>query len=359
MDKKSEEFLFKYLNNASPVGYEARGQQIWLEYLQPFIDDQLTDTYGNAVGIINPGSAHKVAIAAHADEISWRVGHITDKGYMYVTTNGGADHEIAPSMRTRIHVGEETIPAVFGWPAIHTRRDRDEKERIKPKIETIVLDCGCHSKTEVEEMGIHVGCVVTPEADLMELNRPYLVGRALDNRIGGFMIAEVAKRLHERAIQLPFGLYIVNTVQEEVGLKGASMSAHRIKPDLAIVTDVTHDTQSPHYKKIKEGDIACGQGPVLSYAPSVHNNVRDMLIKVAEESKIPFQRLASSNRTSTDADAFAYAGTGIATALISLPLKYMHTTVEMVHKQDIAQVIELFCQFLAQLDPKHSFSYFK
>lgn len=357
MDKKSREFLYEYLNNASPVGYETKGQQLWLEYLQPYINDKLTDTYGNAVGIINPGATYKVAIAAHADEISWRVGHITEKGYIYVTANGSVDYEIAPSMRVRIHVGQEKIPAVFGWPAIHTRKD--QKEPIKPKIETIVLDCGGHSREEVEAIGIHVGCVVTPEADLMELNQLYLVGRALDNRIGGFMIAEVARRLHERAAQLPFGLYIINTVQEEIGLKGASMSAHRIKPDLVIVTDVTHDTQSPHYKKIKEGDIACGKGPVISYAPSVQNNVRDMLITVAQQGEIPLQRLAASRSTSTDADAFAYAGTGIATALISLPLKYMHTTVEMVHKQDIEQVIELFYQFLNQLDPNYNFSYFK
>lgn len=360
MDNESKEFLFKYLNNASPVGYEAKGQQIWLAYLQPYINTKLTDMYGNAVGIINPDAPYKVVIAAHADEISWRISHINDKGYIYVTTNGGVDYEIAPSMRVRIHAGDNTVPAIFGWPAIHTRRDQEKEEKIKPKIETVVLDCGCHSKEEVEEMGIHVGCVVTPEADLMEFNKSYLVGRALDNRIGGFMIAEVTRRLHERKVKLPFGLYIVNTVQEEVGLKGAAMSARRLQPDLAIVTDVTHDTQSPHYNKIKEGDIACGKGPVLSYAASVQNNVRDMLVKVAQQSKMPFQRQAGTSRgTSTDTDAFAYADTGIASALISLPLKYMHTTVEMVHKEDVEQITELFYQFLTQLDPNHSFSYFQ
>lgn len=357
MDKKSEAFLFEYLNNTSPVSYETRGQQLWLAYLRPYIDDELTDTYGTAVGIINPGAAYKVAIAAHADEISWYVNYITKEGYIYVIRNGGSDYEIAPSMRARIHIGEKTIPAVFGWPAIHVRRD--EKKPVRPKIETIVLDCGCHSDKEVEALGVHVGCVVTFEADLMELNQQYLVGRALDNRIGGFMIAEVTKRLYERKAQLPFSLYVVNAVQEEIGLRGASMIAHRLKPNLAIVTDVTHDTQSPHYNKIKQGDIACGKGPVLTYAPPVQNSVRDMLIEVAQQNKIPFQRLASSRHTSTDTDAFAYAGAGIAAALISLPLKYMHTTVETVHKQDIEQTIELFYQFLVQLDPQYNFSYFK
>ena len=125
MDNKSKEFLFKYLNNASPVGYEAKGQQIWLAYLQPYINTKLTDMYGNAVGIINPDAPYKVVIAAHADEISWRISHINDKGYIYVTTNGGVDYEIAPSMRVRIIAGDNAVPAIFGWPAIHTLRDHE------------------------------------------------------------------------------------------------------------------------------------------------------------------------------------------------------------------------------------------
>lgn len=355
MDKQSEAFLHTYLNNTSPVSYETNGQKLWLNYLRPYINDTYTDTYGTAVGIINPEATYKVAIEAHADEISWYVNYITKEGYIYVIRNGGSDYEITPSMRAHIHVGQQTVPAVFGWPAVHVR---DKKKPIKPDIETIVLDCGCHSDEEVKDLGIHVGCVVTFDANLMELNQGYLVGRALDNRIGGFMIAEVAKRLHERKAQLPFKLYVINAVQEEIGLRGASMIAHRLQPHLAVVTDVTHDTQSPQYNKIKQGDIACKKGPVLTYAPAVQNRVRDMLMDVATQNQIPFQRLASSRYTGTDTDAFAYAGAGIPSALISLPLKYMHTTVEMVHKQDIEQTIELFYQFLTQLQPEHDFSYF-
>jgi putative aminopeptidase FrvX len=356
MDQHSEKFLFDYLNTNSPTGYETPGQKRWLEYLRPYIADTLTDTYGSAVGIINPQADYKVVIEAHADEISWYVNYITKEGLIYVIRNGGSDYEIAPSMRAKIHVGGQTIPAVFGWPAIHTRKDETPT---KTNIETIVLDCGCNSHEEVAALGIHVGCVVTFDADLMILNKQYVVGRALDNRIGGFMIAEVARRLHERKVKLPFGLYIVNAVQEEVGLRGASMMAYQLKPNLAIVTDVTHDTQTPHYNKIKQGDIACGKGPVLSYAPAVQNNVLKMLIEVAQKNNISFQRQASSRSTGTDTDAFAYSGSGIASGLISLPLKYMHTTVEMVHKQDIEKVIELFCHFLVQLKPQHDFSYFK
>jgi tetrahedral aminopeptidase len=357
MHKESESFLFEYLNNTSPTGYETAGQKIWLDYLNPYIDDCLKDIYGTVVGIVNPEAPYKVVIEAHADEISWFVNYITKEGYIYVIRNGGSDYQIAPSQRAKIHTERGTIPAVFGWPAIHVRKGEDKAPQLD--VEKIVLDCGCSSAEEVETLGIHVGSVVTFDADLITLNQDFLVGRGIDNRIGGFMIAEVARRLYENKQRLPFGLYIVNAVQEEVGLHGAAMIAHRLRPDLAIVTDVTHDTQSPLYSKIKEGDIACNKGPVLSHAPAVQHNVLKMLIEVAKNNKIPFQRQASSGYTGTDTDAFAYSSAGVASGLVSLPLKYMHTTVEMAHKKDIEHVIALMYQFLVQLDPQHSFSYFK
>ena len=356
-EKESESFLFEYLNNTSPTGYETDGQKIWLSYLDPYIDDRLTDTYGTAVGIINPQASYKVVIAAHADEVSWFVNYITQDGYIYVIRNGGSDYQIAPSQRAKVHTEKGAIAAVFGWPAIHVREDKEKTSR--PDVEKIILDCGCNSAEEIESLGIHVGSVVTFDADLAILNQNFLVGRGLDNRIGGFIIAEVVRRIHERKQKLPFGLYIVNAVQEEVGLNGAAMIAHRLKPDLAIVTDVTHDTQSPLYNKIKEGDIACSKGPVLSYAPPVQRNVLKMLIEVAKNHEIPFQRQASSGRTGTDADAFAYTSVGVASGLISLPLKYMHTTVEMAHRKDIEHIIALMYSFLLQLNPEHSFDYFE
>ena len=193
-------------------------------------------------------------------------------------------------------------------------------------LDNIFLDCGCATKEEVEKLGIHVGCVVTYEDEFMTLNNKFYVGRALDNRIGGFMIAEVARLLKENKIKLPFGLYITNSVQEEVGLRGAQMIVETIQPDVAIVTDVTHDTNTPMLNKIKQGDIKCGDGPVLYYGPAVQNNLLDLIISTAEKNKIPFQRGAASRATGTDTDAFAFANGGVASALVSLPLRYMHTT---------------------------------
>lgn len=356
MDKKSREFLYDYLNNVAPTGYEASGQKIWLKYITPYIDDYFSDSYGTAVGVINPKSDYKVVIEAHADEISWFVNYINKDGYIYVIRNGGSDYQIAPSMRAKIHTEKGIHAAVFGWPAIHVR---DPKSELKMDVDTVVLDCGCVSDKEVRNLGIHVGSVVTFDEDLTEINKKFLVGRALDNRIGGFMIAEVARRLRESKTKLPFAVYVTNSVQEEVGLRGAEMITQRIKPNLAIVTDVTHDTQSPHYNKIKQGDLKCGAGPVLTYAPAVHNNVLKMLIKSADKNKIPYQLSASSRITGTDTDAFAYSNGGVPSALISLPLKYMHTTVEMVHFQDIENVIKLFTAFLKQLTPGYNFSYLK
>jgi putative aminopeptidase FrvX len=356
MDKKSREFLYEYLNNASPTGFESSGQQIWLDYLKPYIHEYMVDVYGTAVGIINPKAPYKVVIEAHADEISWFVNYITEDGYIYVRRNGGSDHQIAPSKRVNIHTENGIVKGVFGWPAIHVR---DAAREEAPSLKNIFIDIGASSKKEVESLGVHVGCVITFEDELMELNKNWLVGRALDNRMGGFMIAEVARKLHQNKKKLPFGLYIVNAVQEEIGLRGAEMISRRIKPDLAICTDVTHDTQSPMYNKKESGNLKAGDGPVLCYGPAVQNNVLKMIIETAQRRKIPFQRQAVSRSTGTDTDSFAYSSEGVASALISLPLKYMHTTVEMVHKDDVDQVINLIYEFLLQLKAGHDFRYIK
>ncbi len=349
-------FLKDYLNNPSPTGFESAGQKLWLNYISPYIDEHFVDTYGTVVGVVNPDAPYKVVIEAHADEISWFVHYITKDGFIYLRRNGGSDHQIAPSKRVNIHTDKGIVKAIFGWPAIHVR---DAAKEETPTLKNIFLDLGCKSDKEVEELGVHVGCVVTYEDEFMELNNRYFVGRALDNRVGGFMIAEVARLLKEAKTKLPFGLYIVNSVQEEVGLNGATMIAHKIKPNVAIVTDVCHDTQTPMMNKIVSGDLACGKGPVLSYGPAVQNNLLKLIIDSATKNKIAFQRQAASRVTGTDTDAFAYSNDGVASALISLPLRYMHTTVESVHKEDVENVIKLIVASLKNIKNNHDFRYLK
>lgn len=352
MRKESFEFLERYINNASPVGYESSGQRIWLDYITPYVDTYITDIYGSVAGVINPDAKYKVVIEAHADEISWFVNYINDEGYIYVVRNGGSDHQTAPARRVIIHTKKGNIDAVFGWPAIHVREKDNES---KPKLENLILDCGCKSKKEVEALGIHVGCVVTYPDKLMVMNKKYFVGRALDNRAGGFMIAEVARMIKEKKNKLGYGLYIVNSVQEEVGLRGAEMIARKISPNVAIITDVTHDTQSPLYKKERLGDVSCGKGPTVTFAPAVQNKLLDLIISAAKKKKIPHQFEAASSHSGTDTDAFAYSSEGVASALISLPLKYMHTTVETIHKDDVENTIKLMYESLLSIKPGQDF----
>ena len=354
---QSYQFLKNYINNASPVGFESSGQRLWLDYIKPFVDTTFTDPYGTAVGVINPDAPFKVVIEAHADEISWFVNYINGEGLIYLKRNGGVDHQVAPSQRVFIHGKKGPVKAVFGWPAIHTRLSNTESKEQQPKVENLFLDCGARNKKEVEELGIHVGAVVTYQDGFDELAHDYLVGRAFDNRIGGYMIAEVARQLKEHNQSLPYGLYVVNAVQEEVGLRGAEMIARRIKPNIAIITDVTHDTSTPMINKIIEGEVSCGKGPSPTYGPAVHNKLLSLVQDVAQKNEIPIQMRAVSRSTGTDTDSFAYANDGCPSVLISIPLRYMHTTVEMLHKSDIENTIRLMYETLLTLTPDTNLSY--
>lgn len=356
LNEGSLKFLESYINNAAPTSFESKGQELWLDYIKPYVDQRFVDDYGTAVGVINPDAPYKVVIEAHADEISWYVNYITSDGLIYVIRNGGSDHQIAPSKRVNIHGEQGIVKGVFGWPAIHTRNG--EKEQA-PTQKNIFIDCGCTTKEEVLALGINIGTVITYEDEFMVLNDRYYVGRALDNRVGGFMIAEVARLLHEQNVKLPFGLYIVNAVQEEIGLRGAEMIARRIKPNVAIVTDVTHDTTTPMIEAKVQGDAKCGGGPVVAYGPAVQMNLLKLIIDAAKEQEIDIQRNALSRSTGTDTDAFAYSNDGTPSALISLPLRYMHTTVEMVHKDDVLNVIKLIYHALLKIENNHDFKYIK
>jgi putative aminopeptidase FrvX len=357
LKETSYSFLKNYLNTPSPVGFESEGQKKWLGYIKPYIDSYFTDPYGSAVGVINATAKFKVVIEAHADEISWFVNYVNPEGLLYLKRNGGVDHQVAPAQRVIIHSSKGPVKAVFGWPAIHTRLGNPDAKEVHPKPDNLFLDCGARNRKEVEDLGIHPGSVVTYQDGYDELAYDTLIARAFDNRIGGFMIAEVARLLKENKKSLPYGLYIVNAVQEEVGLRGAEMIARRIKPDVAIITDVTHDTATPMVNKLVEGDVACGKGPSLAFGPAVHNKLLSFVRETAAKKNIPVQLRAVSRSTGTDTDSFAYANEGCPSVLISIPLRYMHTTVEMLNRQDVEQTILLMYETLLALTPKINLSY--
>jgi len=356
LTKESLLFFEKYLNNASPTGFESSGQKIWKEYMEPFCDDFIIDNYGSTVGVINPGTGFNVVIEAHADEISWFVNYISDDGFIYVRRNGGSDHQIAPSKRVNLHTEKGIVRGVFGWPAIHTRKNGSEEA---PSLKNIFIDVGATDRKGVEALGIHPGTVVTFDDPFEIINKNYFTARAIDNRAGGFMISQVARLLKKNNIKLPYTLYVVNAVQEEVGLKGATMITETLKPHAAIVTDVCHDTCTPNINKIVEGESSCGKGPVLTYGPAVQYNLLNLILESARTNKIDIQKRAASRATGTDTDAFAYSNGGVPSALISLPLRYMHTTVEMTHRNDVADVVKLIYFSLQKIKKDQDFRYFK
>ena len=344
----SKEFLYEYLNAYSPVAHESEGQKVWTDYLYKYVDEIHHDHYGTAYGVIKSGvkDAKKVVIEAHCDEISWMISHIDSDGYVYVVRHGGSDQQIAPSKTVVIHTRKNgKLKGVFGWPAVHVRKGKEQA----PSLDNIFIDVAAHSKDEVSEMGIEVGNIVTFDDRLFEMG-DYYVGKALDNKIGGYIIAEVTRRLVEQKIKLPYDLYIVNSVQEEVGLYGARMIANRIKPDVALVTDVCHITKSPMYNVKKDCETIGGNGCAIEHTAQNHRQLIEMFRECGDENDIKYQLTIGSY--GNDTMGFFLADGGIPTAIIATPLKYMHTTVEMAHKDDVESVIKMYIQSLKVLDKK-------
>lgn len=327
--------------------------------MKKYSDYITIDTYGTAVATINPWCDYSVVLEAHCDEISWFVNYITDDGFLHVIRNGWSDHQIAPSKRVLIHGEKWEVEWVFWRPAIHTRGPLSASKDTKLAVENLFVDIWAKDKEEVEKIGIVVWSVITYPDTFHTLNNRYYVWRAMDNRAWGFMIAQVARILKESKTPLPFTLHIVNSVQEEIGLRGAEMIAHTLNPNVALVVDMCHDTCTPMINKKKEWNIKSGDGPVITTWPSVHNLLRKQITKVAQDQEIPFQRLAASRRTGTDTDAFAYTRGWIASALFSLPIRYMHTTVEMAHYDDVENTITLMLESLKSIKWTEDWKYLR
>lgn len=352
MKQTSKEFLYSYLNAFAPVAQETEGQKIWSDYVRPFVDEMHTDPYGTSYGVrYSVGTGYgkdtpKVVIEAHCDEIAWIITHIEDDGYIRVKRHGGSDNMIAPSMTVFVHNEKgEKIPGVFGWPAIHTRKSYVEKGY---EMEELWIDVGAESKERVmNDLYILPGNLVTFDDPLKEMGN-YYVGRSLDNKIGGYIIAEATRRIFEEGVKLPFDLYVVNSVQEEVGLYGAKMIAKRLGADVALIHDVCHNTNHPKMNKAKDGDVKGGKGPALEYTAQNHRGIIQKFIDVAKVNDIPYQRHVGSYGN----DTMAFFLENTPTAIAATPLKYMHTTVEMAHKDDVENCIKLFIETLKSITPE-------
>jgi len=346
MREASLNFLKTLVNTPSPVGHETRGQRVWLDYAGQFADETFSDAYGNCVAVLNKGGSPRVMLAAHADEIAMAVNYIDEDGFIYVRKLGGVDAAITKAQRVVIHTRHGAVKGVVGNVAPHLTKQAEEPK--PPKIHEIFMDIGAGSRKEAEKL-VRVGDPITLVDEFDILRGDLAVARAFDNRIGTFAVAEALRLLRESKLALQAEVCAVSNVQEEVGLLGARQIAYSLKPDLALVVDVTHATDYPTVSKQQHGDVKIGQGPTLTHGGCNHPEVVKRLEEVAAAKKIPLQHEAMSATSGTDTDVIFWTRGGIASALISLPNRYMHSPVEVVSLTDLELIPQLLAGFVQSL----------
>ena len=344
MRSQSLNFLRTLVNTPSPTGHEVRGQRVWLAYAKKFADETFSDAYGNCVAVLNKGGSPRIMLAAHADEIAMGVNWINDDGFIYVRKMGGVDAAITKAQRVVIHTRRGPVKGVVGNVAPHLSKSDDDKPKV-PKIHDLFIDIGARNKKEAETL-VRVGDPITLADEFDLLRGDLAVARAFDNRIGTFAVAEALRLLGGKKLKAE--VCAVSNVQEEVGLFGARQIAYSLKPDVALVVDVTHATDYPTVSKAQHGDVKIGKGPTLTHGGCNHPEVVARLEEIARAKKIPIQHEAMSSTSGTDTDAIFWTRGGIASALISLPNRYMHSPVEVVSLKDLEQIPELLAGF-AQL----------
>ncbi|HYG21632.1 MAG TPA: M42 family metallopeptidase [Verrucomicrobiae bacterium] len=353
MREASLNFLRTLVNTPSPVGHEVRGQRVWLDYVRAFTDETFSDAYGNCVGVANKGGSPRIMIAAHADEIAMAVNFINEDGFIYVRKMGGIDPAISKAQRVFIHTRNGSVKGVVGNVAPHLCKQDGEPKL--PKIHEIFIDIGASSRKEAESL-VRVGDPITLTDEFDLLRNDLAVARAFDNRIGTFAVAETARLLKESGVGFAAEVCVVSNVQEEVGLLGARQIAYSLKPDIALVVDVTHATDYPTVNKCQHGDIRIGKGPALTHGGCNHPDVVARIEEVAAAKNIALQHEAMSATSGTDTDVIFWTRGGIASALISLPNRYMHSPVELVSLKDLEQIPELMAAFVHSVKAGEKFA---
>jgi len=352
MREQSLRFLRTLVNTPSPVGHETRGQRVWLDYVKQFADETFSDAYGNCVAVLNKGGSPRLMLAGHADEIAMAVNYIDDNGFIYVRRMGGVDAAITKAQRVTIHTKRGPIKGVVGNVAPHlTKQEGDPKP---PKIHEIFIDIGASKRSEAEKL-VSIGDPITLVDEFDILRGDLAVARAFDNRVGTFAVAEALRLLAESKGKLHAEVCAVSNVQEEVGLLGARQIAYSLKPDVALVVDVTHATDYPTVSKAQHGDTRIGKGPAITHGGCNHPEVVARIESVAKMKKIPLQHEAMSATSGTDTDVIFWTRGGIASALISLPNRYMHSPVEVVSLKDLEQIPQLLAGFALSLKKGEQF----
>jgi endoglucanase len=346
MRDQSLQFLRKLINTPSPPGHEARGQRVWLDYVTQYADETFTDAYGNAVAILNKGGSPRVMLAGHADEIALAVNFFSDEGFIYVRRLGGVDAAITKAQRVTIHTKRGPVKGVVGNVAPHLMKDELEKKT--PKIHDLFIDIGAPNRAEAEKL-VGIGDPITLNDEFELLRNDLAIARAFDNRIGTFAVAEALRLLKEGGQPLHAEVSAVSNIMEEIGLLGARQIAYTLKPDAALVVDVTHATDYPTVSKQQHGDVRIGHGPTLTRGGCNHPEVVARLEDVARQHNINLQFEAMSATSGTDTDVIFWTRGGIPSALISLPNRYMHSPVELVSLKDLEKIPDLLAAFASSL----------
>jgi len=353
MSSLDPRLLFDLLSTPSVTGFEAPGQRVWKDYVATHADAVESDAYGTAWATLNGRSERpRLMLEAHVDEIGFMVQHITDQGFLHIVAAGGSDKAIARARRVHVFGDEGPVTGVIGHTAIHLRDRKNDKV---PKWEDLYIDIGASSKEEVQELGIRVGHHAVYAEAPEELHDGHIVGRAIDNRLGGYIIAQVMKQLAHGSERPAATVLAVNSVQEEIGGHGAKMITHRLKPDVAICFDVTHATDTPGVSKAKYGDVTIGGGPTLNHGSANHPVVVQRLIDVAKAHDIAIQHEANSRYTGTDTDKIFNSRSGVPSALVSVPLRYMHSPNERISMEDVHHCVNLLAAFVRDVAAGEAF----
>lgn len=341
-------FLKEYLSEQSPSGAEIKGQQVWVKGMNQ-ADEELSfdiDNFGNVIAtkFLDDDENIKIMIAAHSDEIGWRISHVEDNGLIRVVRNGGSDTTVTIGSRCDIMtMFNGKIKGVFGQTAIHLRDDRLKCS----DVHELYIDIGVDTKDEVFQSGLNIGDIVCGYDEPIMLSENRITSRALDNKIGGHILVEVAKLVKEHDFK-NVSICFVNTIQEETGLRGAMMVAEALKPDIVLVTDVCHATDTPKINKAKVGDIKLGKGGAICRGSLLSEKLVELAIRNTPNGN--GQILATKEGTGTDADSFALSNSGTPTCLIKTPLRYMHTQVETCDLRDATSIAETFAEMVKEID---------
>lgn len=358
MENDARTFLFDLLSTPSPTGFELPGQRKWAAYVRGFADRVENDAYGTTWATLD-GRGKKplrIMLEAHADEIGFIVKHISKEGFLRIDRIGGSDTATARGRRIDIHGDKGVVRGIIGNTAIHLRKDSLADEKA-PKIHELYVDVGASSDKEVKKLGLRVGHPAVYSDTVEQFGEHRIVGRALDNRLGGFVLSQVLARLHKHRSKLDSTVIAVNAVQEEIGGHGAKMVAHRLMPDVAVVLDVTHSTDTPGIDHSIHGEVKFGGGPSITHGTCNHPKVIKRLLKIADRHRIPIQHESSSRYSGTDTDVIFDVREGIPSALVSFPLRYMHSVVEMVDLRDVEKTIDLLVKFVESVTGADDFAH--